>query len=64
MRVESEAEFVRLRDYFRAGIPAPWGEAQTGSAERLFAVLHGLGGAALVGPRTRFDPALFRPAAA
>jgi NitT/TauT family transport system substrate-binding protein len=59
MRVESEAEFQRLRDYFRAGIPNPWGEAETGAAEQLFKILNKLGGSQLVGPRTRFDPSLF-----
>jgi NitT/TauT family transport system substrate-binding protein len=64
MRVETEAEFARLRDYFRAGIPGPWGEPQTRAAERLFGILKDVGGASLVGERTRFDPALFGPAAA
>jgi NitT/TauT family transport system substrate-binding protein len=59
MRPESEAEFQRLRDYFRAGIPNPWGEAETRAAERLFKILNELGGPQLVGPRTRFDPSLF-----
>jgi NitT/TauT family transport system substrate-binding protein len=60
MRPESEAEFHRLRDYFRAGIPSPWGEAETVAAERLYKLLEQLGGPELVGPRTRFDPLLFR----
>ena len=60
MKAESDAEFERLRDYFRAGIPGPWGEAETRSAEKLFRILEEIGGPALVGPRTRFDPALFR----
>jgi NitT/TauT family transport system substrate-binding protein len=59
MRPESEAEFQRLRDYFRAGIPTPWGEAETEAAERLFKLLDALGGPELVGPRTHFDPSLF-----
>jgi NitT/TauT family transport system substrate-binding protein len=63
MRAETEAEFTRLRDYFRAGIPVPWGEVHTSSAERLFAILRDLGGAALVGERTRFDAGLFGQAA-
>ena len=60
MKAESQAEFERLRDYFRAGVPGPWGEAETRAAERLFRILEEVGGPALVGPRTRFDPALFR----
>lgn len=59
MRAETEAEFTRLRDYFRAGIPTPWGEAHTRAAERLFGILREIGGAALVGERTRFDAGLF-----
>jgi NitT/TauT family transport system substrate-binding protein len=63
MRAESEAEFTRLRDYFRAGIPVPWTEAHTRAAERLFDILKELGGAALVSERTHFDAALFGQAA-
>jgi NitT/TauT family transport system substrate-binding protein len=59
MRLESELEFRRLRDYFRAGIPAPWDGARTAAAERLFGILSRMGGTALVGARTRFDPTLF-----
>ncbi len=59
MGAESDAEFGRLKDYFRAGIPTPWSEAETRAAERLFAILSELGGAELVGPKTRFDPSLF-----
>jgi len=59
MGIGSDAEFGRLRDYFRAGIPTPWGAAETQAAERLFGILSELGGPELVGPRTRFDPTLF-----
>ena len=59
MGIESDAEFGRLKDYFRAGIPTPWGGAETQAAERLFGILNELGGPELVGPRTRFDPTLF-----
>jgi NitT/TauT family transport system substrate-binding protein len=59
MQARTEAEFTRLRDYFRAGIPAAWDATHTRAAERLFAVLRELGGPALVGERTRFDAALF-----
>jgi NitT/TauT family transport system substrate-binding protein len=59
MRAETEAEFTRLRDYFRAGIPVPWSEAHTRAAERLFDILKELGGSGLLGERTRFDPSLF-----
>ncbi|WP_201830940.1 ABC transporter substrate-binding protein [Microvirga zambiensis] len=59
MSIETDAEFVRLKEYFRAGIPTPWGDAETKAAERLFGILSELGGPELVGPRTRFDPTLF-----
>ena len=59
MQARTEAEFTRLRDYFRAGIPAAWDERHTRAAERLFGILRELGGPALVGERTRFDAALF-----
>lgn len=59
MGIETDVEFTRLRDYFRAGIPMPWGEAETRSAEKLFGILSELGGPELVGPRTRFDSSLF-----
>ncbi len=63
MRAETDAEFIRLRDYFRTGIPGPWGRAHTRAAERLFGILRELGGPALVGERTRFDATLFSQAA-
>jgi len=63
MRAETAAEFTRLRDYFRAGIPVPWSEAHTRAAERLFDILRELGGSGLLGERTRFDAALFGRAA-
>jgi NitT/TauT family transport system substrate-binding protein len=59
MGIETDAEFRRLKDYFRAGIPTPWGEAETQAAERLFGILSELGGPELVGPKTRFDRSLF-----
>jgi NitT/TauT family transport system substrate-binding protein len=59
MGIETDAEFGRLKDYFRAGVPNPWGTAETQAAERLFGILSELGGPELVGSRTRFDPSLF-----
>jgi NitT/TauT family transport system substrate-binding protein len=59
MGIGSEDEFGRLKEYFRAGIPTPWGTAETQAAERLFGILSELGGPELVGPRTRFDSSLF-----
>lgn len=59
MQVKSDAEFQRLRDYFRAGVPRPWGEGDLASAQKLFGLLADLGGAEFVGPNPRFDPGLF-----
>jgi NitT/TauT family transport system substrate-binding protein len=59
MGISTDAEFMRLKDYFRAGIPTPWGAGETHAAERLFGILSELGGPELVGPKTRFDPSLF-----
>ena len=59
MGIGSNPEFGRLKAYFRAGIPTPWGPGETQAAERLFGILSELGGPELVGPRTRFDPTLF-----
>ncbi|MFK8252150.1 ABC transporter substrate-binding protein [Ancylobacter terrae] len=64
MQAEGEAEFVSLRDYFRAGIPTGFGAAERASCARLFEVLASVGGAELVGPDARFDPTLFWPPAA
>lgn len=59
MQLQSEAEFVRLRDYFRAGVPDPWSEADVKSARKLYGLLADLGGQEFVGPNPRFDPGLF-----
>lgn len=59
MQVKTDAEFERLRDYFRAGVPGPWNEAQLGSSRKLYGLLSDLGGAEFVGPNPRFDPGLF-----
>ena len=59
MQVQSDVEFERLRDYFRAGIPAPWGEADLASSQKLYGLLAELGGQEFVGPNPRFDPGLF-----
>lgn len=59
MQVGSDVEFAKLRDYFRAGIPGPWGEAELQSSKKLYDLLADLGGAEFVGPNPHFDPALF-----
>lgn len=59
MQIKSDAEFGRLRDYFRAGVPGPWNEAQLTSSNKLYDILADLGGSDFVGPNPRFDPSLF-----
>lgn len=59
MQVQSDVEFDRLRDYFRAGVPDPWNEADVKSARKLYGLLTDLGGQEFVGPNPRFDPGLF-----
>ena len=54
-----EAELLRLRAHFRAGIPRRWGAAEREAAARLHALLAGIGGARLVGPATRLPPGTF-----
>lgn len=54
-----DAELAAIRSFYRAGIPRPWGEAETRSAAQLFDMLAALGGRDLIGERTRFDARLF-----
>src|SRR5262245_22015097 len=58
----NDAELDAIRSFYRAGIPGPWGDPETRSAERLFDMLAQLGDKELVGPRTRFDGKLFHGA--
>jgi NitT/TauT family transport system substrate-binding protein len=55
----SDAELAAIRSFYRAGIPAPWSEAETRSAAQLFELLAASGGRDLIGGRTRFDAKLF-----
>lgn len=59
MQATDDAEFERLKDYFRAGIPGPWGEAELAASRKLYDLLAEFGGAEFVGPSPRFDPELF-----
>lgn len=61
MQAGRDAEFERLRDYYRAGIPGPFDTATRAACERLYDVLARIGGAELLGPKPGFDPALFAP---
>lgn len=58
----NDPELAAIRSFYRAGIPGPWGQAETRSAEKLFALLVELGDKELVGPGTRFDARLFHGA--
>ena len=49
-KAEDDATLMALRDGYRAGIPAAWGDAERADAVRLFAILGELGGEKLVGP--------------
>jgi NitT/TauT family transport system substrate-binding protein len=55
----SDAELVAIRDYYRSGIPGPWGADETAAAKKLTNLLIDLGDAELVGDGTRFDQKLF-----
>lgn len=61
MQAADDAEFARLRDYYRAGIPGSFGEAERSSCARLYDVLAEIGGPELVGPDPGFDRTLFGP---
>lgn len=55
----TDEELAAIKAYFRSGISAPWGPAETAAAEKLTKLLIELGDAELVGDGTRFDPNLF-----
>ena len=55
----NDAELAAIRSFYRAGIPRPWGVAETRSAAQLLDILVALGDKELIGPRTRFDAKLF-----
>lgn len=55
----SDAELVAIRNYYRSGIPGPWGTEETAAAKKLTKLLIELGDTELVGDGTRFDQGLF-----
>ncbi|MCS0496240.1 ABC transporter substrate-binding protein [Ancylobacter sp. MQZ15Z-1] len=61
MQAADDAEFAKLRDYYRAGIPDSFGEAERASCAKLYDVLASIGGPDLVGPNPGFDRGLFAP---
>jgi NitT/TauT family transport system substrate-binding protein len=54
-----EAELIRLREHFRAGIPSRWGAAEQAATGRLHAMLADIGGERLVGSAARLPPGTF-----
>jgi len=61
MKADDEAEFIALRDAFRAGIPEHWGDKEQQAAGELYETLVAYGGSKLVGRATIFDAAVFWP---
>jgi len=61
MKAADDATFEALRDGFRAGIPKHWGMKERQEAEKLFAILHQVGGKRLVGNATRLAEGTFWP---
>ena len=56
------AELDRLKVWYRRGLVPRWGETERRGAARLFEVLAGIGGEALVGPAITLPPGTFWPA--
>ena len=54
-----KAELTRLRDAFRAGIPARWGDDERHDSARLYDLLAKEGGSELVGPGQSLQPGTF-----
>ena len=56
-----DAELFRLRDWYRQGNPARWGDDERAAAERLFELMAGIGGSDLVGPARTIPAGTFWP---
>lgn len=61
MQAEDDATWALLRDRYRAGIPARWGDAERAEAARLYALLATLGGRQLVGDSPTLPDGTFWP---
>lgn len=64
MRAANDAEFLALRDAYRAGRPGPWTEANTAAAGKLYDLLTTLGGAEFQADAGPFAPEVFKDPAA
>lgn len=56
-----DAELIKLRDWYRAGMPRNWRTEERDAAAKLYALLARVGGPALVGPATSVPPGTFWP---
>lgn len=59
MKVKTDAEWVELRDAYRAGIPRCFGEADIEAAKQMFAILADIGGEKLVGKQQTLSEGTF-----
>lgn len=62
VKPQDDAEFAAIKAFYRAGIPQPWTQADTQSAEKLTQILIDSGASEFIGAGTRFDPKLFHAA--
>jgi NitT/TauT family transport system substrate-binding protein len=56
-----DGELVRLRDWYRSGIPLHWGSPERQAAVQLFEILAKIGGPELTGPINAVPPGTFWP---
>ncbi len=61
MKAPDDATFRALRDSYRRGIPAHWGERERADARQIFAILTELGGKKLTGKSRRLQDGTFWP---
>lgn len=55
----SDAELKSIAEFYKSGIPKPWGGAETQAAQKLMNLLIEIGDQELVGHGTQFDAELF-----
>jgi len=59
VKPSSDAELGAIKAFYRNGVPGPWRDAETRSAENLVKLLIEVGDEELVGTNTHFDAKLF-----